>query len=89
MKHLRIETSLRVTSKVCEVFEDQRFLRDALVMTASNVWETEKVDEETEKWIDEVDDEYQTERLQELQDEIEDAFNRAGIDMEELEITII
>lgn len=85
MKSLRIESSVREAENVANALRDMHIAYN-FVRESSNVWELKEYDEN--ELGEYPGDEYVTEQLEDLKNEIEEEFQRYGIDKEEVEICI-
>lgn len=85
MKSLRIESSVREAEKVANALRDMHFACD-FVRESSNVWELKEYDED--ELGEYPGDDYVTEQLEDLKYEIEEGFQRYGIDKDEVEVSI-
>ena len=83
MKSLRIESSVREAEKVANALRDMHIAYN-FVRESSNVWELKEYDED--ELGEYPGDEYVTEQLEDLKNEIEEEFQRYGIDKGEVEI---
>ena len=86
MKRLRIETSVREAQKAYNALIDAGMFNE-LQVEASNVFVTREVEDyDEEERAQGFGDEYLIEQLEDFKSELEDTFNRYGVN--EYEITI-